>query len=158
MSEAAWEAVAGDNNPPELKPMRDMVVTDGQALTLGDVTITFYVTPGQTPGTLSMIIEPLWNNRSVTSDEDRHVAAFWGGADIAIGRQGVRYFPDGRDDDEHLGGFHTAVQGYCHRGRSRYDPHDDLQPREHSGEGARVENHESDCNARCRRQIWRLVL
>ena len=95
MSETAWEVVAGDNNPQELKPTRDMVVTDGQALTLGDVTITFYVTPGQTPGTLSMIIEPLWNRRSVTSDEDRHVAAFWGGADISIGRQGVRYFPDG---------------------------------------------------------------
>ena len=95
MSEAAWEVVAGDGSPQELKPTRDMVVTDGQGLTLGEVTITFYVTPGQTPGTLSMIIEPLWNRRSVTSDEDRHVAAFWGGADIAIGRQGVRYFPDG---------------------------------------------------------------
>ena len=95
MSEAAWEVVAGDSNSQELKPTRDMVVTDGQQLTLGDVTITFYVTPGQTPGTLSMIIEPLSNMLSVASDEDRYVAAFWGGADIAIGRQGVRYFPDG---------------------------------------------------------------
>ena len=95
MSEAAWDVVARDNNPQELKPRKDMVVTDGQKLTLGDVTITFYVTPGQTPGTLSMIIEPLWNKRTVASDEDRHVGAFWGGADIAIGRQGVRYFQDG---------------------------------------------------------------
>ena len=95
MSEAAWDVVARDNNPRELKPTKDMVATDGQKLTLGDVTITFYVTPGQTPGTLSMIIEPLWNKLTVASDNDRHVAAFWGGADIAIGRQGVRYFPDG---------------------------------------------------------------
>jgi metallo-beta-lactamase class B len=91
MSEAAWDVVARDNNPQELKPAKDMVVTDGQKLTLGDVTITFYVTPGQTPGTLSMIIEPLPNKKTVASDEDRHVGAFWGGADIAIGRQGVRY-------------------------------------------------------------------
>jgi metallo-beta-lactamase class B len=95
MSEAAWDVVARDNNPQQLKPAKDMVVTDGQKLTLGDVTITFYVTPGQTPGTLSMIIEPLPNKLTVASDEDRHVGAFWGGADIAIGRQGVRYFPDG---------------------------------------------------------------
>jgi metallo-beta-lactamase class B len=95
MSEAAWDIVARDNNPPALKPKKDMVAIDGQKLTLGDVTITFYVTPGQTTGTLSMIIEPLWNKKTVASDEDRHVAAFWGGADIAIGRQGVRYFPDG---------------------------------------------------------------
>ena len=95
MSEAAWDVVARDNNPQELKPKKDMVITDGQKLTLGNVTITFYATPGQTPGTLSMIIEPLWNKLNVATDEDRHVAAFWGGADIAIGRQGVRYFQDG---------------------------------------------------------------
>ena len=71
-----------------------MVVADGEQLTLGEVTITFYVTPGHTPGTLSMIIEPLWNKLTIKSDEERHVAAFWGGTDITIGRQGVQYFPD----------------------------------------------------------------
>ena len=35
---------------------RDMVATDGQTLTLGDTTITLYVTPGHTPGTLSVLI------------------------------------------------------------------------------------------------------
>ena len=94
MSKADWDVVARDNNPAELKPSRDMVVTDGEQLTLGEVTITFYVTPGHTPGTLSMIIEPLWNRYTVKSDEERHVAAFWGGTDISIGRQGVQYFPD----------------------------------------------------------------
>ena len=94
MSAPDWDVVAGDNNPTALKPVKDMVVTNGEQLTLGGVTITFYVTPGHTPGTLSMIIEPLWNKFTVNSDEERHVAAFWGGTDITIGRQGVQYFPD----------------------------------------------------------------
>lgn len=33
---------------------RDMVITDGQSVTLGDTTIRFYVTPGHTLGVLSM--------------------------------------------------------------------------------------------------------
>ena len=94
MSEADWDVVANDNNPEELKPTKDMVATDGMKLTLGEVTLTLYITSGHTPGTLSMIIEPLWNRKSVNSDDARHVAAFWGGTDITIGRQGVRYFPD----------------------------------------------------------------
>src|SRR6185369_2936404 len=34
-------------------PKRDRVVKDGETLTLGDTTMTFYVTPGHTLGTLS---------------------------------------------------------------------------------------------------------
>lgn len=37
-------------------PRPDMAVTDGQTVTLGETTITVYVTPGHTPGGLSMII------------------------------------------------------------------------------------------------------
>ena len=96
MSAADWDVVAEDNSPAELKPRRDMVITDGQQITLGDVTVTLYVTPGHTPGTLSMIIEPLTNQKSVASDDGRHVAAIWGGVDASIGRRGVRYYPDGR--------------------------------------------------------------
>ncbi len=95
MSAADWDVVAEDNSPAELKPRRDMVVTDGQQITLGDVTVTLYVTPGHTPGTLSMIIGPLTNQKSVASDDGRHVAAIWGGVDASIGRRGVRYYPDG---------------------------------------------------------------
>jgi len=96
MSAADWDLVAKDNSPAQFKPRRDMVVTDGQTITLGEVTVTLYVTPGHTPGTLSMIIEPLTNKKSVASDEGRHVAAIWGGTDPSIGRQGVRYYPDGQ--------------------------------------------------------------
>ena len=55
-----------------------------------------HITPGHTPGTLSMIIEPLTNKKSVASDDGRHVAAIWGGTDPSIGRQGVQYTRMGR--------------------------------------------------------------
>ena len=95
MSAADWDIVAKDDSPAALKPRKDMVITDGQKITLGDVTVTAYITPGHTPGTLSLIIEPLSNVKSVVSDNGRHVASIWGGTDPSLGRQGVRYFPDG---------------------------------------------------------------
>jgi metallo-beta-lactamase class B len=95
MSAADWDVVAQDNSPPELKPRRDMVIEDGQDITLGDVTVTMYVTPGHTPGTLSMIIGPLTNRKSVAADDEEHYAAIWGGTDPSIGRNGVTYYPDG---------------------------------------------------------------
>lgn len=54
------------------KPKRDMVVTDGQRLTLGDTTLTFVHTFGHTPGTMSTIV-PVKDNGTP------HVAALWGG-------------------------------------------------------------------------------
>jgi len=53
-------------------PAHDMVVTDGQKLTLGGETITLYVTPGHTPGTISSLIP-------VTDHGARHLVAQWGG-------------------------------------------------------------------------------
>ena len=96
MSAADWDIVAKDNAPAQFKPRKDMVITDGQKITLGEVTVTAYITPGHTPGTLSLIIEPLWNKKSLASDDARHVAAIWGGTDPSIGRQGVQYYPDGQ--------------------------------------------------------------
>jgi metallo-beta-lactamase class B len=54
------------------KPRRDMVATDGQQLTLGDTTITLYVTPGHTLGTISTILP-------VKDGARTHTAAYWGG-------------------------------------------------------------------------------
>jgi len=96
MSAADWDIVAKDNSPAQFKPRKDMVITDGQTITLGDVTVTLYITPGHTPGTLSMIVGPLTNEKSVASDDGRHVASIWGGTDPSIGRSGVQYYPDGR--------------------------------------------------------------
>lgn len=71
MSAADWDLTAR-NTQSWPKPRRDMVVTDGQRLTLGDTTVTMYLTPGHTPGTISTIIP--------VRDQGRpHVAAEWGG-------------------------------------------------------------------------------
>lgn len=95
MSEADWGVVAADTSPAEFKPRRDLVIEDGQEFSLGDVTVTAYITPGHTPGTVSLIIDGLTNLRSVAADDERHVAAIWGGTDPSIGRYGVRYYDDG---------------------------------------------------------------
>ncbi len=72
MSQEDWELVANDGNQAELKPRKDLVATDGMELTLGDTTLTLYVTPGHTPGTISTLF-PL-------KDGDRwHLGALWGG-------------------------------------------------------------------------------
>jgi metallo-beta-lactamase class B len=55
-----------------LKARRDIVATDGQKLTLGDTTITMYVTPGHTLGTLSVLVP-------VKDHGKPHLAASWGG-------------------------------------------------------------------------------
>jgi len=60
-------------------PARDMAVTDGQTLTLGDTAITFYLTPGHTLGTLSPVFD--------VKDKGRpHKALLWGGTSFNFGR------------------------------------------------------------------------
>ncbi len=54
------------------KPKRDMVATDGQRLTLGDTTVTLYLTPGHTLGTISTLVP-------VKDGGKPHLAAAWGG-------------------------------------------------------------------------------
>lgn len=70
MSAADWELIAASRNPN--KPTRDLVVTDGQKLTVGDTTLTFTLTPGHTPGTVSTLI-PVKDNGTP------HLVAEWGG-------------------------------------------------------------------------------
>ena len=71
MSAADWDLV-GRSTAAWPKPKRDMVATDGQRLTLGDTTLTLYLTPGHTPGTISTLIP--------VKDQGRaHIAAEWGG-------------------------------------------------------------------------------
>ena len=96
ISAADWDVVAKDTSPAQFKPRKDIVITDGQKITLGNVSVTAYVTPGHTPGTLSLIIDGLTNQKSIASDNATHVAAIWGGTDPSIGRQGVQYYPDGQ--------------------------------------------------------------
>jgi metallo-beta-lactamase class B len=70
MSAADYDLL--DQQNPTWKPKRDMVVTDGYTLTLGDTTMTLYVTPGHTEGTVSSVFPVRDGNRT-------HTAAAWGG-------------------------------------------------------------------------------
>jgi len=71
MSAADWDLVLESRDTYQ-KPKRDMVATDGQQLTLGDTSITMYLTPGHTPGTISIVVPVKDQGRS-------HLAAQWGG-------------------------------------------------------------------------------
>ena len=66
-----WDLLAR-NTQKWPKPKRDIVVTDGQQLTLGDTTLTFIHTFGHTPGTMSTLLP-------VKDGDKTHVAALWGG-------------------------------------------------------------------------------
>src|SRR5262245_15939175 len=71
MGAADWDLLerTGGSWP---KPKRDMTATDGQRLTLGDTTLTLYLTPGHTLGTISTLIPVKDGGRP-------HLAALWGG-------------------------------------------------------------------------------
>lgn len=76
MSTVDWDMIAKLRNvrpgfgPP---PARDMEIVDGQKLTLGKTTLTFFLTPGHTLGTVSMLVP-------VTDNGRPHVLSFWGGS------------------------------------------------------------------------------
>jgi metallo-beta-lactamase class B len=63
-----WDLVAKQANPYT----KDMEASDGQKLTLGDTTITIYITPGHTGGTLSFLVP-------VKDKGVPHLAMEWGG-------------------------------------------------------------------------------
>jgi metallo-beta-lactamase class B len=49
-----WDAVAKyPNRYRTMAPKRDIVATDGMRIALGDATVTIWLTPGHTPGTMS---------------------------------------------------------------------------------------------------------
>ena len=80
MSEADWKYMdkdfaEKDKTPGAQMPIKDMVATDGMKLTLGDTTLTLYVTPGHTPGTISTLIP-------VKDGNQKHLASLWGGSGV----------------------------------------------------------------------------
>jgi metallo-beta-lactamase class B len=55
---ADWDLIEGSiYGYPTGKPKRDIVATDGMTITVGDRTVTLYLTPGHTPGTISGIFQ-----------------------------------------------------------------------------------------------------
>jgi metallo-beta-lactamase class B len=71
LSRADWDMIGSTpasapgmgGHPP---PARDLVIEDGQTLTLGDTTIRLYLTPGHTPGTVSAILPARENGKTYT--------------------------------------------------------------------------------------------
>ena len=60
-------------------PRRDMAVNDGDRITLGDTTVTLYLTPGHTMGTITPVFD-------VTSGGRRYRAMLWGGTAFNFGK------------------------------------------------------------------------
>jgi metallo-beta-lactamase class B len=88
LSEADWDVMARSDLPADFKPRRDMIVTDSQKLILGDVTVNLYITPGHTPGTVSLLISPLKDGNH------KHVGSMFGGRGPGYeGWDGVKYYP-----------------------------------------------------------------
>jgi metallo-beta-lactamase class B len=62
-----WETIEKSvNRFPDGKPKRDMVASDGQKITLGDTSVTLVLTPGHTPGTVSMLFDVKDNGAPLT--------------------------------------------------------------------------------------------
>jgi len=71
LSAADWDLLARDTGAWP-KPKRDLIASDGQKLTLGDTTLTLYLTPGHTLGTISTLLP-------VKDSGTSHLALEWGG-------------------------------------------------------------------------------
>src|SRR3989442_5556896 len=56
MSGADWDFIGASPQRNRELPMRDISITDGQTLTLGDTTLTMMITPGHTPGSIAILM------------------------------------------------------------------------------------------------------
>jgi metallo-beta-lactamase class B len=83
MSPADWDVL--DKRTIGTKPKRDIEATDGQKLTLGDTTLTLYITPGHTPGTISTVFP-------VKDHGTTHLAALWGGVGLNRDAESVQSY------------------------------------------------------------------
>jgi metallo-beta-lactamase class B len=83
MSPADWDVL--DKRTNGTKPKRDIEATDGQKLTLGDTTLTLYITPGHTPGTISTLF-PVKDNGTP------HLVALWGGVGLNTNRDSIEKY------------------------------------------------------------------
>lgn len=101
MSEAAWQGLAQQKaRAGSPIPSRDLVLNDGQQITLGDTSVTAVLTPGHTPGTMSFIYPARLGDAT-------HWAATWGGNGFP---SAVRDRFTFLDSIEHFAGY-TAKAG-----------------------------------------------
>jgi metallo-beta-lactamase class B len=88
MGEADWtfmEQTAAAGRLRADPPRRDLVIRDGDTITLGKTTLKFYSTPGHTPGTISFEF-PVYDNGKP------HVAFVFGGSAPAAGLEAAEQF------------------------------------------------------------------
>ena len=83
MSPADWDVL--DKRTFGTKPKRDIEATDGQKLTLGGETVTLYILPGHTPGTISSVFP-------VKDHGTMHIASLWGGVGLNQEPESVRTY------------------------------------------------------------------
>lgn len=92
MSEQDWTMTATKlefetplwDPPPVRDPSRDMVAKDGDTVTLGDTTVTLYLTPGHTLGTISPVFDVTWHGET-------HRVLEWGGTGFNFGADFTRF-------------------------------------------------------------------
>jgi metallo-beta-lactamase class B len=95
-----WDLVEKyPNRYATMAPRRDIVATDGMKITLGDATITLWLTPGHTPGTLSYTFTVLDHGKPV------HVAYSGGTAFNFVNNTpnpGIQNFQTYIDSQKHI--------------------------------------------------------
>jgi metallo-beta-lactamase class B len=68
LSAADWHFIEQEKRSPGVEggevPKHDVEVSDGQVLTLGDTSVSLYLTPGHTPGTISAIVPAVEQGKS----------------------------------------------------------------------------------------------
>lgn len=96
-TQQAWDSEPIFGPPMPVRGPDDLLLFDGQEITVGDRTITVVETPGHTPGTASLVFP-------VSDNGTPHVAALFGGqgkpreiADLAEFRRGLDHFADYTD-------------------------------------------------------------
>lgn len=85
-SAADWEVIVADPHPLAkgvAPPVRGEVAADGGTLVFGGETIGFVITPGHTPGTLSLVVP-------VRDQGVRRTVTLWGGTAMPENGAGVR--------------------------------------------------------------------
>ena len=95
MSKEDWD-VTERSIPERIRPKRDIEAKDGEKLTLGDTSITMYLTPGHTPGTISSIFQV--KDRGAT-----HTVATWGGTAFNFAPKPENFLPYIRSAERYRG-------------------------------------------------------
>jgi metallo-beta-lactamase class B len=82
---ADWDVIyppnppANQANPGQSKPKRDLVLSEGQPVTLGDETVTLVAIPGHTPGALAFVFR-------VREGRQTHTVGLFGGTILTVDR------------------------------------------------------------------------